>query len=190
MPKVKPLPLIPGVGDLPNLLIYLEHAKQRDKWISEAKKVAEANQKAARLLGAEDKIEKDLQFAEKSKANAGKLLESAKAQAESIAEEAERKFSAREKTLLDGEKALENRINSENRILREKIDIFEAREAESRRRMEAMDADVKARIAAVSSREKAAETKEKRADSRLEEAKEMKAEAKRKAERILAAAAE
>jgi len=187
MPKFKLPPPVPGVGDLPNLLVFLEHAKRRDKWISDAKKVLEDNQKAVRLLGAEEEIQKNLDRAQKEKDSAIRAMDNARAASQSITEDAEKKFTKREADLKAAEQAHVERMAKENSALSAKIADFEAAESRSKVKLKTAQDALEARLKDVSLRESAISAREKRAETNLEKAKAMKAEATQAIERVRAA---
>ena len=187
MPKFPPK--VPGVGDLHSLLALLEIAKSRDKWISEAKKILDANQKAVRLLGAEEEIQQALDRADRTKAAAERAMDAARAQSESIVEDAEAKCAKREKALSDREKAFDERMKAENEALAANKVQFDALSGGRTLKQNAMAKKLDDRESNVTSREKAIGAREKRAEGQLETAKSMKADAEAKFARLQAALA-
>lgn len=187
MPKFPPK--VPGVGDLHSLLALLEIAKSRDKWLSDARKILDANLKAVRLLGAEEDIQKNLDSADRVKAAADRAMDNARAASESIVEEAEAKAAKREMALDAREKTFEDSMGMLTDKLNKDRAAFENKSSETTFKQNALQRALDERLESVKAREKAVGPRENRAETRLETAKAMKAEAEALEARLKAAMA-
>lgn len=185
--KFKFPPPVPGVSDLHNLLIHLEQAKARDKWITDATKILEENQKAVNLLGAKETIQKNLDKAERAKDKAERAMDNARAAAQSITDDAEAKFAAREAALVTNEKELQDRMTKENNELREKIALSEEADVKRKNLHNSAQQALNSRTDDITKREGAIAARERRADNKLAEAKKMRAEAEETIKNIMAA---
>lgn len=180
-------PNVPGVGDLHSLLAHLEYADKRSAWIAEAKKVLDANLKAVRLLGAEDEIQKNLDKADRLKADAQRAMDNARAQSEVIVEKSGAECAKRAKDLDEREAAFESRMASMNKDLAEKTQKAETDISERTVKLNALEAKLKAQADDLAKRENAISPREKRVETQMEAAKAMKAEAEAMKSRLQAA---
>lgn len=180
-------PNVPGVGDLHSLLAHLEHAENRTKLLAEVKSALDANQKAVRLLGAEEDIQKSLDHADRVKAAAERAMDTARAQSESIVAESEAQCAKRVKSLDEREETFEHSMGMLTDKLNKDRAVFENKSGEMAVKQNATQIRLDDLRAGIAEREKAISGREAAAEAKLATAKEMRDAAEAAQDRMKAA---
>ena len=189
-PNIELPPAVPGVQNLHALVTLLNHAGESAKWLKDAQKILDANEKACKLMGAPDELEAALEAVEKAEAKAKTTLESAAARASSIAAEAEAKFAQREKAITEREGAFADLQNETNKNSSAEKAAWTDKLTRREREVAAAEESQKAYSEELAEREKAVVKREKAAEAKMTTAMEIQQSAMNVQKRLTAALAD